>query len=705
MARELHNPEADLTRFRLRALVLALVVLLAFGLVAARVYVLQVVRYDDLAAQAESNRTAVVPIVPNRGEILDRSGLVMAANYSAYALEITPSKVDDVEATIDQLARLVEITPLDRRRFKRLREESRSFDSLPLRTGLTDAEVARFTAQRYRFPGVEVRARLFRTYPFGESAAHVLGYVGRINATEKESIEESEDAANYRGTDVIGKLGVEQSHERELHGTTGVEQMETSAGGHPVRQLDRRPAVDGDSLMLTLDLGLQQMVETLYGNRRGALVAIDPRNGEVLAFVSKPTYDPNLFIGGIDTESWQALNESINKPMLNRALRGTYPPGSTYKPFMALAALETGKRTPGTVIMDRGSWTFGGHTFRSGHALGAVDLHRSIVMSSNVYYYMLANDMGVDLIHDFMSPLGFGRPTGIDLVGEASGILPSTDWKRRTYKRPAQQKWMAGETISLGIGQGYNNFTMIQLAHALGIIANGGTGFTPHLVKAKRSAGNTEFVPIETPAPQAMGYKPDNMGRVRQGMIGVTQQGTARRVFAGAPYLSGGKTGTAQAVTIGQRARYDARRLSEYQRDHSLYIAFAPAEEPRIVVAAIVENAGFGAAHAAPLARRVFDYWLLGRYPSAADVAAVQRGQAGAPIGAPRSAEEMRPQPAAGPVGAGASAPASAAASASAPASGVASAAAAPGAVVTAPTPSTPRPAGAGEAPAAPSVR
>ena len=638
---ELRNVEADARRFRLRVFVLGVVVLLAFLLIVARLLVLQVERHDDLAEQAESNRTAIVPIVPNRGLIMDRNGVVLATNYSAYTLEITPSRAIDLEGTIDQLAQIVDIQQRDRRRFKRLREESRSFDSLPIRTRLSDEEVARFAAQRYRFPGVEIKARLFRTYPMGEVASHAIGYIGRINQREKERIEDSDDAANYRGTDYIGKLGVEQSFEPTLHGQTGFERMETSAGGHAVRRLNSHPATPGNTVMLSLDIKLQKLIEEMFGERRGALVALDPRNGEVLALVSKPTFDPNLFVEGIDQENWQALNESINKPLLNRALRGTYPPGSTYKPFMGLAALETGKRQPGTVIMDGGSWTFGGHTFRSGHALGPVDLYRSIVKSSNVYFYQLANDMGVNAIHDFMKPLGFGQITGIDIPGETRGVLPSTEWKRTTYKRAAQQKWYAGETISLGIGQGYNNFTMLQLASATATLAAGGTKHTPHLVKAEQDPQTLQFKDIAQPPGADLGYKAANVALVKRGMVGVTQEGTSRGVFAGAPYLSGGKTGTAQAVTIGQKARYDARRLAEHQRDHSLYIAFAPADNPRIAVAAIVENAGFGAAHAAPLVRRVMDYWLAGQYPSEADLRAVQQGQAGAPIGTPRRAADM----------------------------------------------------------------
>lgn len=641
---EIRNVEADLVRFRVRLAVVALGVVAAFGLLAWRLYTLQVLRHEELAQRAETNRTAVVPIVPHRGEILDRNGVVLATNYKAYTLELTPSRLGrTTDEAIDAIAQVVEVTPRDRRRFKRLQEDSRNFESLPIRMRLSDEEVARFAAQRYRFPGVEIKARLFRTYPMGETGAHVVGYIGRINQKEKERIEDSDEAPNYRGTDYIGKLGVESSYESVLHGTTGVEQMETSAGGYAVRRLASHPSTPGDSVRLSIDIQLQKLIEEMYGERRGALVAIDPQNGEILAFVSKPTYDPNLFVEGIDHETWDELNNSLDKPLLNRAIRGTYPPGSTYKPFMALAALETGKRSTGTTIMDGGSWTFAGHTFRSGHALGAVDLHRSIVKSSNVYYYQLANDMGVNAIHDFMKPLGFGQVTGVDIPGETRGVLPSTDWKRATYKRPEQQKWYGGETISLGIGQGYNNFTMLQLANATATLAAGGVRHVPHLVKARQDPLSLQFKDLPLAPPENLGYKPENVAAVKRGMVGVTQEGTSRGVMAGAAYLSGGKTGTAQAVTIGQKSRYNAARLSEYQRDHSLYIAFAPADNPRIAIAAIVENAGFGAAHAAPLVRRVMDYWLAGVYPSEADIAALQRGAATAPIGTPRRVADVVP--------------------------------------------------------------
>ena len=639
---ELRNVEAEARRFRVRVVVLGLVVLLALGLLVVRLVFLQVHRHDDLADQAESNRTAVVPIVPNRGLILDRNGVVLATNYSAYTLEITPSRAGALDDTIDALSQIVDIQARDRRRFKRLMEESRNFESLPIRTRLTDQEVARFTAQRFRFPGVDIKARLFRNYPLGDVGAHAIGYIGRINQTEKARIQDSEDEANYRGTEHIGKLGIEQSFESVLHGTTGVELMETSAGGRAVRKLSSRAATPGENVMLSIDIKLQRLIEELFGDRRGALVAIDPRNGEILALVSKPTFDPNLFVEGIDVENWTALNESIDKPLLNRALRGTYPPGSTYKPFMALAALELNKRAASTVVNDPGSYTFGGHTFRSHEGgLGGVDMQRAIQLSSNTYFYSLAVEMGVDAIHDFMKPLSFGQPTGIDLQGELRGTLPSTEWKRNAYKRPDMKRWYPGETVSLGIGQGYNNFTMLQLALAQATMVNGGTRHRPHLAKAVKNPVTGVIEDLVQPPGENLGYQPKNVEVVRNAMVAVNQAGTGRRVFAGAGYTSGGKTGTAQAVSLGRNVRYNAKALEEHQRDHSLFTAFAPAEAPTIALAVIVENAGFGAAHAAPIARRVFDYWLMGDYPSEEDIAAVQKGLASAPIGKPRKVTDM----------------------------------------------------------------
>jgi len=642
---ELKNLEGELDRFRLRVLAAGAFVLLGFALLGARLSYLQVMRHEDLSAQAETNRTAVLPIVPNRGRILDRNGEVLATNYSAYTLEITPSKVEDLEATIDSLAAIVEIGVRDRRRFKRLLEEGKSFDSLPIRTKLNDEEVARFMAQRFRYPGVDVKARLFRNYPLGETGSHLLGYIGRINQAEKLKMEDwpDEQLANYKGTEYIGKLGLEQSYEDQLHGQTGFERVETSAGGRAIRRLSSHAPTPGNTLVLSVDIRLQAMVEELFGDRRGALVAIDPRSGEVLAFVSKPTFDPNLFVDGIDVDSWRELNDSLDKPLLNRAMRGTYPPGSTYKPFMALAALNSGKRAPGTIIQDNASFAFGNHVFRSygDKGLGPVDMHRSIVKSSNVYYYSLANEMGVDLMAEQMSPLGFGRKTGIDVEGESTGILPSTDWKKRYYRRPEQQRWYAGETISLGIGQGYNAFTPLQLANATATLVSGGQRFKPRLVREIEDVVTHEKRLVAHDALEPLPYKPEHIELLMRAMHGVTQEGTSTRVFAGAPYKSVGKTGTAQAVGVKANQKYDASKLEEHKRDHSLYIAAAPLPQPSIAVAVIVENAGFGAAAAAPIARRVFDFVLLGQYPSEEDIAATRKGQSAAPIGTPRRISDV----------------------------------------------------------------
>jgi penicillin-binding protein 2 len=643
--KELRNVEADLRQFRLRALVATAAVIVAFTLIWARAYYLQVVQYENLNEQAERNRTAVVPVVPMRGEVEDRNGEILASNYSAYTLEITPSKVPDLDAVLSELEPLVTISKRDRRRFNKLLSETKAFEAIPIRTLLSDEEVARFAAQRWRFPGVEIRARFFRNYPLGATASHLVGYIGRINQREQDEIESwpDEERANYRGTDYIGKLGIEQFYEKELHGETGIERIETSAGGRAVRILDSRPARPGRTIELTIDAKLQQLTEQLFGDRRGALVAIDPRNGEILAFVSAPTFDPNLFVEGIDVESWRALADSPDKPLLNRAIRGRYPPGSTYKPFMGLAALELGKRSPQATTYDPGYWIFGDNKFRShgDEGLGNVDLRTSIVKSSNTYYYALANDLGVDAIHDFMAPFGFGQITGIDLHGEQSGILPSQAWKRAAYKRADQQRWYAGETISLGIGQGYNSFTMLQLASATATLANRGVQYPPHLMRAIRDSRNSTAQTMSSVTPRDLNLNQKNVDHIIEAMVGVTQEGTSRLSFANAPYLSAGKTGTAQAVTIGQNEKYDAKKLAEYERDHSLYIAFAPADAPEIALAIVVENAGFGSAHAAPIARRVFDYVLLGQYPSEADIAAVQQGQATAPIGEPRAVADV----------------------------------------------------------------
>lgn len=610
---QLRNPEIEVFQFRARVLVAGVLVLVCLGLLVARFVWLQVVKHEDYLAQAESNRIAVLPIVPNRGLIKDRNGVVIAKNYSAYTLEITPSRVEDIDATIEELGKLVDIQPRDKRRFKKLREETRRFDSIPIRTRLTDEEVARFSAQRWRFPGVDLRARLFRHYPLGETGGHMIGYIGRISQRDQERIDKMDDPSDYNGTQYIGKVGVEQSYEGELHGTTGYEEVETTAGGRAVRRLSNSPAMPGNNLVLSIDIKLQEIVERAFGDRRGALIAIEPKTGDVLAFVSKPGFDPNLFVEGIDPKNWDELNNDPDKPLLNRALRGTYPIGSTYKPFLALGALESGKRRADTVIQDNGVFVFGNHRFRDSAKVpnGPVNMHRSIVVSSDVYYYSLANEMGVNLIHDTMKPWGFGQITGIDVEGEQRGILPSTEWKEKRFK----QKWFAGETISIGIGQGYNAFTLLQLAHATANLANGGVVMKPHLVKAIEdpSTGQRRLtVPAES---YRIPVKPEHLSLVTEAMVGVNTSGTGRVVFAGTPYRVAGKTGTAQVVGIKQNEKYVESRMKEQHRDHSLYIAFAPADDPKIALAVIVENGGFGARAAAPIARQAIDYWLLGIVP------------------------------------------------------------------------------------------
>jgi penicillin-binding protein 2 len=623
---ELKNHQREIYYFRFRLILsLGFVLLLMFILLTRFAY-LQIVRHDYFHTLAENNRISIVPIVPNRGLILDRNGVVLAHNYSGYTLEITPSKVTDLEATIDALSSLVEIQAKDRKRFKKLLTESKTFESLPIRNRLSDEEVARFAAQRYRFPGVEIKARLFREYPFGEGTAHLIGYIGRITDSDIERLEDDDLAGNYRGSDYLGKAGIEQSYETELHGTTGVEQVEVDAGGRGVRVLSRSAPKSGSSLILSIDAKLQAIAEQAFGDYRGALVAIDPNNGEVLAFVSKPGYDSNLFIDGIDTENWDELNNSPDKPLNNRALHGIYPPGSTVKPFMALAGLNYGKRAPSDSISDPGYYTLPGssHQYhdwkKGGH--GTVDLFKSIVISCDTYYYRLAVDLGIDNIHDFLSQFGFGKPTGIDLKGEVSALLPSQEWKMRRYK----QKWYTGDTVSVGIGQGYNLVTPLQLAQATAVLANNGVGYTPHLVRQiAASGGDTQaqenHVPT-TPPPAVqpafdLHLNPEHVALVKSAMVAVTQPGgTAAGASAGAPYTLAGKTGTAQVVGMKQGEKYDASKLQEQHRDHAWFMSFAPADKPRIALAVLVENGGHGGSAAAPIARKVFDYYLLGKVPT-----------------------------------------------------------------------------------------
>jgi penicillin-binding protein 2 len=615
---ELRDHQKELRNFQVRLAVSAGLVLGIFCVLLGRFFYLQVLQHDYYHTLAENNRISIVPIIPNRGLILDRNGAVLAHNYAAYTLEITPNKTRGLDDVIDQLAQVVEITPRDRKRFRKLLDEGRDFASLPIRTRLNDQEVARFAVNKYRFPAVDIRARLFRHYPNAEVASHVLGYIGRLTQADLDRLAAEGVAANYTGSDFIGKAGLEARYERALHGTTGFEEVETDAGGRAVRTLRSTLPVSGNNLLLSLDARLQDVAERVFGDRRGALIAIEPSTGGVLALVSKPGYDPNLFVDGIDPQNWEMLNNSPDHPLNNRALQGVYPPGSTFKPFMALAALELGKRSPRYTIADPGYFYLGGaggHRFRDwkagGH--GMVDMHKSIVVSCDTYYYGLAQELGIDNIHGFISKLGFGAKTGIDIDGEVAGLLPSQDWKMRRFK----QKWFVGDTISVGIGQGYNLATPIQLAFATAILANNGVTFRPHVVRHIQSSQTNELTSIEVEPIATVPLRPENLALVREAMVDVTRPGgTAAWAGAGAPYKIAGKTGTAQVIAMKQT--YDEKRIHERHRDHSLFIAFAPAEAPTIALGILVENGGHGSTAAAPIARKVMDFYLLGKEPEIA---------------------------------------------------------------------------------------
>jgi penicillin-binding protein 2 len=617
-AAELRNYEREVREFQFRIGVAGFAVLIAFGLLAARFIFLQVLQHEHYAAKAEDNRIAIVPLPPVRGLILDRNGVVLARNYSGYTLEIYPRRVRSIDDTIEALSELVEITGRDRARFRKLLAETRNAESLPIRSRLSDEEVARFAANRYRYEGVEIKARLFRHYPYGDMASHVIGYMGRVNQADQQRFEEEGVEANYRGTDFIGRAGVEASYQHELQGTTGFEQVEIDAAGRGIRPLHKTASLPGNNVALTLDMRLQHVAEIAFGERRGALVAIEPSTGGVLAFVSKPGFDPNVFVDGIDPQSWAELNNSPDKPLNNRAIAGVYPPGSTFKPFMALAALDLGKRTPRSTINDPGYFFFGDRRFRDskpgGH--GVVDLYKSIVVSSDTYYYQLANDMGIDAIAAYMKHFGFGARTGIDLQGEAAGVLPSPEWKMARFRRPDQQRWYPGETISIGIGQGYNAYTPLQLAQAMATLAAGGAMYRPHLLAYVDNPRTGERRHAQSELVHQVPGKPEHFEFVKRAMAGVNKEGTGARAFAGAQYTSGGKTGTAQVIAIKQGEKYDEEKVAERHRDHSWFVAFAPLESPKIALAIIVENGGFGARAAAPIARTMLDYYLLGKLPA-----------------------------------------------------------------------------------------
>ncbi|MDP3210036.1 penicillin-binding protein 2 [Methylotenera sp.] len=617
MVAELKNYIHEQYYFRLRLGVAGLVVLSLFALLAFRFYYLQILHYNHYQTLAENNRISLVPTIPNRGLILDKNGVVLAHNFFVYTLEITPAKVKNLDNTITELGQLIEVSSLDKKRFKKFREQSHSFESAPIRTHLNEIEAAKFAVNHYRFPGVEIKSRLFRHYPLGKLGSHMVGYIGRINDKDIENLKQEGVYSNYKGSDHIGKSGLEQFYEQQLHGTTGFQQVEIDADGHAVRVLSSNAPVPGDNLILSADSKLQEIAETAFGERRGAMVAINPKTGEVLTYVSQPTFNPNLFVDGIDTENWKLLNESLDKPLINRPLRGIYPPGSTFKPFVALAGLEAGKRNPPFAIQDPGFFMLPGsrHRYRdwkpSGH--GMVDMQKAITVSCDTFFYGLAMELGIERLTSFVRHFGFGRKSDIDIKGEIEGLLPTPEWKMRRYKQP----WYPGETVIVGIGQGYTLATPLQLAQATAILANNGVAMKPHLVTKIQNGLTGKQVFIPNIVQDRIMLNPDNVEIVKRGMVDVTLPGgTAASVGANAGYSIAAKTGTAQVIGIKQNEKYNEHTINERHRDHALFIAFAPAEDPTIALAVIVENGGHGGSAAGPIARKVMDYYLLGKMPA-----------------------------------------------------------------------------------------
>ena len=595
--------------FLTRAIVAGMLVLAVVLALIWRLVQLQIVDHEHFTTLSQENRVKVLPLPPTRGLIYDRHGVLLAQNRPAHSLEITPEQVDDLEGTIDALAQIIAIDEEDRERFWELRQRKRRFDSVPIRVNLSPEETAQFAVHRHRFPGVDIKAQLLRHYPHERTTTHVLGYVGRISQRDLDQI----DASNYAGTSHIGKIGVEKTYESALHGEVGLEKVEVNATGRRVRTLTQTPPEPGVDIHLHLDIALQEVASRAFGDNNGAAVAINPKNGGILAFVSQPGYDPNDFVEGISSKNYKLLQQDEDRPLYNRALRGQYPPGSTVKPFMGLAGLEldaiefdSANYCPGFFQLPGNShryrdWKKGGH--------GSMDIESAIVQSCDVFFYKLAYDLGVDKLNAYLSKFGFGHRTDIDLTGESGGLLPSREWKRRARRQP----WYPGETLIMGIGQGYFLATPLQLAAATAAIANNGTFFAPRVVDHLRSRETGEVNPIPPRASPIPIDRADHWEDVRRAMVEVVEgpRGTAKRIRS-EHYRIAGKTGTAQVFTIAQDAEYDEEGLDKKLRDHALFVAYAPVEDPRIAVAVVVENGGSGGAVAAPIARTIMDAYLLG---------------------------------------------------------------------------------------------
>jgi len=597
-----------------RIIIVAVIIILMIGLLFLRLINLQMIKHDHFITLSQNNRVKVLPIPPIRGLIYSRDGVLLAENQPVFSLEIIPEQVQNMESTIQALARIVAVQEEDIRRFHKLLKEKRRHDSVPIRLNLDENEVANFSVNNHLFPGVEVVARPYRLYPLKDITSHIIGYVGRIDDKDMEQL----DTSNYLGTTHIGKLGIEKAYEDLLHGRVGHQQVEVNAQGRVIRIMERTAPEPGKNIYLSLDISLQKLAVETLKDKRGAIVAVDPSNGDVLAMVSSPGYDPNPFVNGIDTKSYRELLESSSTPLINRALQGKYPPGSVIKPFLGAVALAYGVRTRDESTWCPGWYSLKGHSHRyrdwkkGGH--GHVNLNYAIMQSCDVYYYSLANDLGINRLHDGLANFGFGERTGIDISGESTGLLPSAEWKRRVYNQP----WYQGETLIAGIGQGAVLTTPVQLAMATAALASKGKIVSPHLAYEARDPITDQAQILERPQPHQIAFHdPEIWKHINQAMMDVVHgtYGTARRSGADAEYKFAGKTGTAQVIGIAQNESYKKENFAEEFHDHALFVAFAPVESPKIALAIIVENGGSGSAVAAPIARILFDYYLLGLQP------------------------------------------------------------------------------------------
>jgi len=606
-----HNTNSERRVFARRLMISGVAVVALSLTLLIRYYLLQIVRNEHFSTQSDANRIHAMAIPPARGVIQDLEGTVLAQSKPSFTLEIIKERVQDMDYTLRELQNILQLDDSELERFRdRLKRRQRPYEGVMLRGNLDDKQIALIAVNRYRLPGVEVTAELVRDYPFGELFAHSIGYVGRISEKEMQKIEDAGETDNYYGVFSMGKVGIEKSYEKKLLGTPGAQNVETDVRGRILRTLDRKDPVRGATLTLYLNVRMQQAAVAALAGRRGAVVAIDVNTGGVVTAVSTPSFDPNLFVAGISGKDYGALRDSPDLPLLNRIIAGEYPPGSTIKPLLVLAGLDGGFVTPEYQIYDPGFFQLPGQTrkFRDwkkgGHG-GGINAHLAIAQSCDIYFYQLANRMGIDRMHDFLAPFGLGQLTGVDLSGERKGVLPSREWKRKRFK----QAWYPGDSINAGIGQGYHLTTPMQLAAATATLARRGIRIQPHLVKAIDGVDVTPTydTPILLRDPHHWDTAIGGMHEVAQG-----PRGTAKKAFAGAPYTVAGKTGTAQVVGIAQNEKYDAAKLAERQRDHGLFVAFAPVDKPKIAIAVIVENGNSGSGAAAPVARKVLDAWLLG---------------------------------------------------------------------------------------------